>query len=234
LGGRAFGVDQEGDGVEVNCFLITDETAKQLLSNAYHDVFENEEFVIEPPSATFQRKEGRGIKAKFDDMVHTGAQLNTPAVNFFLNFERVAKKGQLRRDSVATKRYCLCYSINLKASHGITLIGKKVSLPFAILVGPKTDVEARLFLERSFADLVRRPLSDIPTSVDYREMADALEMKFQAIVETPQKSTDGPSIVQPRMFTDQEKEHVIMRLKPDTNGQVNLENFLKVLVLFVV
>ncbi|KHN82381.1 Signal transducer and activator of transcription b [Toxocara canis] len=208
LGGRAFGVDQEGDGVEVNCFLITDETAKQLLSNAYHDVFENEEFVIEPPSATFQRKEGRGIKAKFDDM-------------------RVAKKGQLRRDSVATKRYCLCYSINLKASHGITLIGKKVSLPFAILVGPKTDVEARLFLERSFADLVRRPLSDIPTSVDYREMADALEMKFQAIVETPQKSTDGPSIVQPRMFTDQEKEHVIMRLKPDTNGQVNLENFLK-------
>uniref|UniRef100_A0A0M3I5K0 SH2 domain-containing protein n=1 Tax=Ascaris lumbricoides TaxID=6252 RepID=A0A0M3I5K0_ASCLU len=173
--------------------------------------FENEEFAIEPPTATFQKKEGRGIKAKFDDM-------------------RVAKKGQLRRDSVATKRYCLSYSIHLKASHGITLIGKKVSLPFAILVGPKTDVEARLFLERSFAELVRRPLSDIPTSVDYREMADALEMKFQAIVETPQKSTDGPSIVQPRMFTNQHKEHIIMRLKPDTDGQVSLENFLKLAV----
>lgn len=66
----------------------------------------------------------------------------------------MAKKGQLRRDSVATKRYCLCYNIQLKASHGITLVGKKVSLPFAVLVGPKSDVEARLFLERSFADLV--------------------------------------------------------------------------------
>lgn len=211
LGGKAFGVDREGEGVEVKCYLITDETARQLLSNAYHDVFENEEFAIEPPSATFQRKEGRGIKAKFDDM-------------------RVAKKGQLRRDSVATKRYCLCYTVHLKASHGITLIGKKVSLSFAVLVGPKTDVEARLFLERSFADLVRRPLSDIPTSVDYHEMAEALQMKFQAIVETPQKSTDGPSITPPRMFTDQEKEHIILRLKPNSNGQINLENFLKLAV----
>ncbi|VDN43874.1 unnamed protein product [Gongylonema pulchrum] len=48
----------------------------------------------------------------------------------------------------------MCYNIELKASHGIALVGKKVSLPFAVLVGPKSDVEARLFLERSFADLV--------------------------------------------------------------------------------
>ncbi|MFH4977335.1 hypothetical protein AB6A40_004044 [Gnathostoma spinigerum] len=211
LGGRAFGVHNEGVATEVRCFLITDETAKQLLANAYHDVSENEEFVIEPPSAVFVRKDDRSMKAKFDDM-------------------RVAKKGQLRRDSVATKRYCLCYTIQLQASHGIHLVGKKVSLPFAILVGPKTDVEARLFLERSFADLVRRPLSDIPATVDYRDMAEALEMKFQAIVETPQKSTDCSTIVQPRMFTDQAKEHIIMRLKPNANGQVCLENFLKLAV----
>lgn len=38
LGGRAFNVDSEGDGVEVKCFLITDDTAKQLLNNAYHDM----------------------------------------------------------------------------------------------------------------------------------------------------------------------------------------------------
>ena len=80
---------------------------------------------------------------------------------------------------MATKRYCLCYNIRIQAKHGIDLIGKKVSLPFAILVGPKSDVEARLFLERSFADLVRKPLSDIPTYISYTDMADALEMKFQ-------------------------------------------------------
>lgn len=211
LGGRAFGIDTANSGVEVRCFLITDDTARQLLTNAYHDVFENEEFSIEPPSVTFARKNAQGLKAKFDDM-------------------RVAKKGQLRRDSVATKRYCLCYNIQLKASHGITLVGKKVSLPFAVLVGPKSDVEARLFLERSFADLVRRPLSDVPQSVHFQEMADALEMKFQAIVETPQKSTDGPSITQPRMFSAQEKEHIILRLKPSIDGQIALENFLKLAV----
>ena len=69
--------------------------------------------------------------------------------------QRVSKKTQLRRDGVATRRYSLCYTISLNASHNIQLIGKKISLPFAILVGPKSDVEARLFLERSFSDLVR-------------------------------------------------------------------------------
>uniref|UniRef100_A0A1I7WI07 Signal transducer and activator of transcription b N-terminal domain-containing protein n=1 Tax=Heterorhabditis bacteriophora TaxID=37862 RepID=A0A1I7WI07_HETBA len=129
-----------------------------------HLQLESEEFCIEPPAASFQRKDTRGLRAKFDDM-------------------RVAKKVQLRRDSVATKRYCLCYSIRLRTNCGLELVGKKhyrkVSLPFAVLVGPKSDVEAKLFLERSFADLVRHPLSDIPTHVSCAEMADALEMKFQ-------------------------------------------------------
>lgn len=111
-------------------------------------------------------------------------------------FQRVSKKGQLRRDSVATKRYCLCYNVKLSAKHGIDLVGKKVSLPFAILVGPKTDVEAKLFLERSFADLVRKPLSDVPQIVPYQDMADALEMKFQVteilVVHEPARvSTEG-------------------------------------------
>ncbi|EPB72609.1 hypothetical protein ANCCEY_08299 [Ancylostoma ceylanicum] len=39
---------------------------------------------------------------------------------------RVAKKVQLRRDSVASKRYCLCYSIRLKTNCGLELVGKKV------------------------------------------------------------------------------------------------------------
>uniref|UniRef100_A0A915PQB3 SH2 domain-containing protein n=1 Tax=Setaria digitata TaxID=48799 RepID=A0A915PQB3_9BILA len=208
LGGRAFELDTNNNGIEIRCFLITDDTARQLLTDAYYNIFENEEFSIEPPCAMFSMKDGDGLKAKFDNM-------------------RVSKKSQLRRDSVATKRYCLCYNVQLEASHGITLIGKKVSLPFAVLVGPKSDVEARLFLERSFSDLVRRPLSDIPQSVHCQEMADALEMKFQAIVETPQKPTDGPAVIKPRMFTLQDKEHIILRLKPNTDGQIALENFLK-------
>uniref|UniRef100_A0A158P6X6 SH2 domain-containing protein n=1 Tax=Angiostrongylus cantonensis TaxID=6313 RepID=A0A158P6X6_ANGCA len=190
LGGRAFGVEAVGEGTDVKCYLITDDTAKQLLNNAYLEIFESEEFCIEPSSAVFQKKDTRGLRAKFDDM-------------------RVAKKAQLRRDSVASRRYCLCYSIHLETNCGLELVGKKVSLPFAVLVGPKSDVEARLFLERSFADLVRHPLSDIPTHVSCAEMADALELKFQAIVETPQKNTDGPAVVQPRMFTMQ------VFLKPD-------------------
>ncbi|KAK6044829.1 hypothetical protein COOONC_17666 [Cooperia oncophora] len=68
-----------------------------MYQNVYLQKFESEEFCIEPPSAAFQKKDTRGLRAKFDDMV---------------------------------------------------------SLPFAVLVGPKSDVEARLFLERSFADLV--------------------------------------------------------------------------------
>ncbi|RCN37945.1 hypothetical protein ANCCAN_16131 [Ancylostoma caninum] len=72
-------------------------------------LFESEEFCIEPPAAVFQKKDTRGLRAKFDDM-------------------RVAKKVQLRRDSVASKRYCLCYSIRLKTNCGLELVGKKVRL----------------------------------------------------------------------------------------------------------
>uniref|UniRef100_A0A914PW89 Signal transducer and activator of transcription b N-terminal domain-containing protein n=1 Tax=Panagrolaimus davidi TaxID=227884 RepID=A0A914PW89_9BILA len=68
LGGRAFGINQVGEGAAIPCYLITDETAKVLLSNAYHDVFENEEFVIEPPTAMMKGDE-HGLAAKFDDMV---------------------------------------------------------------------------------------------------------------------------------------------------------------------
>ncbi|CAB3397720.1 unnamed protein product [Caenorhabditis bovis] len=208
LGGSAFGIDTRGNGVIVNCYLITDETAKQLLNNAYLEIFESEVFAIEPNTSTFQKKE-RGLKAKFDDM-------------------KVAKKVQLRRDSVATKRYCLCYNIQLQTNCGIELVGKKVSLPFAVLVGPKADVEAKLFLERSFADLVRHPLSDIPTHTSCAEMADALEMKFQAIVETPQKNADVPAVVQPRKFSMQTKQHLVIRMKPNANGLLPLDNFMKV------
>jgi hypothetical protein len=57
-----------------------------------------------------------------------------------------------------------------------------VSLPFAILVGPKADVEAYCFLERSFADFVRRPDGCLPERVGCAQMAEALEMKFQVII----------------------------------------------------
>ncbi|KAH7694676.1 CRE-STA-2 protein [Aphelenchoides avenae] len=208
LGGRAFGIHAAAENMTIQCYLITDDTAHRLLNNAYHEVFEHEEFVIEPTTANLKSDEQNGFVAKFDDM-------------------RVSKKAQFRRDSVATKRYCLCYNVKLTAKHGIDLIGKKVSLPFAILVGPKIDVEAKLFLERSFADLVRKPLSDVPQSVPYQDMADALEMKFQAILETPQKSTDTIPLVQPRSFTNLAKHHLIHRLKPDDNARIQLENLLK-------
>ncbi|KAI6185219.1 Signal transducer and activator of transcription b [Aphelenchoides fujianensis] len=149
LGGRAFGLHENSEKLPVQCYLITDDTAKRLLSNAYHEVFENEEFLIEPPTSVLHSDDVSGLASKFDDMV--------------------------RETPVATKRYCLCYNIRMNAKFGIELIGKKVSLPFAILVGPKADVEAKLFLERSFADLVRKPLSEAPTVVSYAEMADAME-----------------------------------------------------------
>ncbi|VDN60133.1 unnamed protein product [Dracunculus medinensis] len=190
LGGRAFKVDENGKGVQVECFLITDDTARQLLADAYHRIFENEEFSIEPQLASFNLLEMNGLLAKFEDM-------------------RVSKKDHLRRDSVATKRYCLCYNIQLNASHGIELIGKKVSLPFAILVGPKSEVEARLFLERSFANLVRQPLSDVPKFVSCQEMVDALDMKISVL---------------------QDKKHLLIRLNPDRDGEINLENFTKLAV----
>uniref|UniRef100_A0AC34PW71 SH2 domain-containing protein n=1 Tax=Panagrolaimus sp. JU765 TaxID=591449 RepID=A0AC34PW71_9BILA len=208
LGGRAFGLHPIEEGNSVSCYLITDDTAKILLSNAYHEIFENEEFVIEPQNAKFKVDEQSALAAKFDDM-------------------RVSKKGPLRRDSVATKRYCLCYNVRASAKHGIELIGKKVSLPFAILVGPKTDVEARLMLERSFADLVRKPLSDIPATVPYTDMAEALEMKFQSLIETPQKSTDTIPLVQPKPFSNQAKHHLIHRLRPDGAARIALDNFMK-------
>lgn len=207
LGGSAFGLDS-GEGKTINCYLITDETAKQLLNNAYLDIFESEEFTIEPSTAQFQKKNANGLKAKFDDM-------------------KVAKKAQLRRDSVATKRYCLCFNIQLRTNCGLELVGKKVSLPFAVLVGPKLDVEAKLFLERSFADLVRKPLSEIPSHVSSEEMADQLEYKFQAIIETPQKNTDVPSLVQPRKLSMQAKQHLISRLKPNNQGFISLDHFMK-------
>ncbi|KAI6223784.1 Signal transducer and activator of transcription b [Aphelenchoides fujianensis] len=208
LGGRAFGLHENSEKLPVQCYLITDDTAKRLLSNAYHEVFENEEFLIEPPTSVLHSDDVSGLASKFDDM-------------------RVSKKGQLRRDSVATKRYCLCYNIRMNAKFGIELIGKKVSLPFAILVGPKADVEAKLFLERSFADLVRKPLSEAPTAVSYAEMADAMEMKFQSILETPQKPTDPIPVLQPKPFSDNMKHHLIQRLKPDTDAQIELDNFMK-------
>ncbi|KAI6216109.1 Signal transducer and activator of transcription b [Aphelenchoides besseyi] len=211
LGGRAFGLHKSSENLPVQCYLITDDTAKRLLSNAYHEIFENEEFLIEPPSSVLHSDEISGLTSKFDDMAS----------------DRVSKKGQLRRDSVATKRYCLCYNVRMTAKHGIELIGKKVSLPFAILVGPKADVEAKLFLERSFADLVRKPLSEAPASVSYADMASALEMKFQSILETPQKSTDTIPLIQPKPFTNNIKHHLIHRLKPDTNAQIELDNFMK-------
>ncbi|KAK6019869.1 hypothetical protein OSTOST_14486, partial [Ostertagia ostertagi] len=58
-------------------------------------------------------------------------------------------------------------------------------------------------------------------------MADALEMKFQAIVETPQKNSDGPAVVQPRMFSMQAKQHLVNRLKPTQQGFIALDNFMK-------
>uniref|UniRef100_A0A915EMQ0 SH2 domain-containing protein n=1 Tax=Ditylenchus dipsaci TaxID=166011 RepID=A0A915EMQ0_9BILA len=223
LGGRAFGIHQTAENLQVQCFLITDETAKKLRTNAYYEIRDSEQFVIEPCLSQFkgihQTASSSGIQgadqqqggfvAKFDDM-------------------RVSKKEQLRREEVWKKRYHLCYNIRLSTSkHGIELIGKKVSLPFAILVGPKWDVEAKLFLERSFADFIRRPDSEPPSAVHYIDMADALEMKFQAIIETPQKSTDQIALIQPKAFTYQAKQHLIGRLKPDSQGNIFLENFLK-------
>lgn len=97
--------------------------------------------------------------------------------------QRVSKKEQLRRESVAQKRYHLCYTVKLHTEkHQIDLVGKKVSLPFAILVGPKADVEAKLFMERSFADFVRRPDGELPMVVSGTEMVNALEMKFQVLL----------------------------------------------------
>jgi hypothetical protein len=38
LGGRAFGLCRSADAVQLQCHLITDETAKRLRNNAYYDV----------------------------------------------------------------------------------------------------------------------------------------------------------------------------------------------------
>ncbi|VDO25332.1 unnamed protein product [Onchocerca flexuosa] len=68
LGGHAFDLDINNNGVEIRCFLITDDTARHLLTDAYYNIYENEEFSIEPPCAVFSKKDGN-LKAKFDDMV---------------------------------------------------------------------------------------------------------------------------------------------------------------------
>ena len=41
LGGRAFGLHKNAENLPVQCYLITDETAKRLLSDAYYDMFVN-------------------------------------------------------------------------------------------------------------------------------------------------------------------------------------------------
>uniref|UniRef100_A0AC35UI06 SH2 domain-containing protein n=1 Tax=Rhabditophanes sp. KR3021 TaxID=114890 RepID=A0AC35UI06_9BILA len=210
LGGKKFLIDTMNAGSQISCHLITDETAKQLLSNAYKDITDNEDFTIEPMVAHLSSKNffETGTSALFEDM-------------------RISKKEQLRRESVAGRRYCICYTISLACKHDIQLIGKKVSLPFAVLVGPKTEVEAKVFLERSFADLVRKPLCEIPSEVGYEMMAVALEMKFQSIIELPLKSTDHIPIIKPRSLSNQAKNHIIMRLKPNRENKILLENFLK-------
>lgn len=214
LGGRAFGLHKTTENVQIKCFLITDETAKKLRTNAYHDVNENEHFIIEPNVSTFQTSLTVNLSsqtifaAKFDDM-------------------KVSKKEQLRREEVWKKRYNLCYNIHISTNFQIELIGKKVSLPFAILVGPKCDVEAKLFLERSFADFIQKPEIEPPSLVNCLEMVNALEMKFQSIVETPQKSIEQFTLTQPHYFLTQSKQHLIKRLKADSNGMIFLDNFLK-------
>jgi hypothetical protein len=48
---------------------------------------------------------------------------------------------------------------------------KRLSFSFVILTGPRADIEGKLFLERSFIDLVRKPLSnDMPERVNYQDM----------------------------------------------------------------
>ena len=52
-------------------------------------------------------------------------------------------------------------------------------------------------------------------------------MKFQSLVETPQKSTDMIPVIQPKMFSNQSKHHLIHRLKPDSAARISLDNFMK-------
>ncbi|KAL3115513.1 hypothetical protein niasHT_018146 [Heterodera trifolii] len=222
LGGKAFGLGSSAENVQVQCHLITDETAKRLRNNAYYEVNEHEEFVVDPANAPLKNVvemgggmatmgdggETMAMVAKFDDM-------------------RVSKKEQLRRESVAQKRYHLCYTVKLRTQkHQIELVGKKVSLPFAILVGPKADVEAKLFMERSFADFVRRPDGELPKVVNGFEMVNALEMKFQALVALSQKS-DSVALQQPRPFSAVSRQHLLNRLKPNRNGLISVDSFLK-------
>lgn len=51
-------------------------------------------------------------------------------------------------------------------------------------------------------------------------------MKFQSILETPQKSTDTIPLIQPKAFTNNVKHHLIHRLKPDGTN-IALDNFMK-------
>lgn len=54
----------------------------------------------------------------------------------------------------------------------------------------------------------------------------ALEMKFQSILETPQKPTEPIPLIQPKPFTNNVKHHLIHRLKPD-GTQISLDQFMK-------
>uniref|UniRef100_A0A915MCQ4 Protein RIC1 homolog n=1 Tax=Meloidogyne javanica TaxID=6303 RepID=A0A915MCQ4_MELJA len=122
LGGRAFGLDRLVDGVSIQCLLITDETAKRLRNNAYHDICEHEEFAVEPMI---------GHLKNFDPAIVEGSGNDQPIGPIMVaKFEDMASRSK----------------------EGAITEG--VSLPFAILVGPKIDVDAKLFMERSFADFV--------------------------------------------------------------------------------
>uniref|UniRef100_A0A914H303 Signal transducer and activator of transcription b N-terminal domain-containing protein n=1 Tax=Globodera rostochiensis TaxID=31243 RepID=A0A914H303_GLORO len=229
LGGKAFGLGASAKNAQVHCHLITDETAKRLRNNAYYEISDHEEFVVDPSNAflknVMEMGAGGGVTVGMGPVGDSGESMAMVAK---FDDMRVSKKEQLRRESVAQKRYHLCYAVKLKTEkHQIELVGKKVSLPFAILVGPKADVEAKLFMERSFADFVRRPDGELPKLVNGFEMVNALEMKFQALLAIPQKSTDPVALQQPRPFAAVSRQHLLNRLKPNGNGQISVDNFLK-------
>ncbi|KAI6226294.1 Signal transducer and activator of transcription b [Aphelenchoides fujianensis] len=213
LGGRAFGLHASAENLPVHCQLVTDDTAERLYANADYEVFEDEHFLLQRRSSAFHTHPISGLASKFNSMF-------------------ALKKDDIKRPFVVGKRYCLCYGIRLNAKYGIELIGKKISLPFALLVAPNAQADAVLFLERSFADLVRKPLSKTPTAmvVSWAEMADALEMSFQSFLKPPQKANEPPSVVKPRAFEENMKHHLIQRLEPDSNGQIKLENFTQLMV----
>ena len=73
--------------------------------------FENEEFCIEPPTALFQKKDNRGLRAKFDDMVTTLMKLYFFKQHSESSQESPAKK-RFRRDQAVL--FVLQYTIENK------------------------------------------------------------------------------------------------------------------------